>query len=80
MENAATSESKLHPLAVGGWSGYVGRNNSWRDGDSLLVLIDALLAPYSGPLRQPCGQIDTAPVAGVKLSAGFLFPQVLALR
>ena len=37
-------EGELHCLDVEVGSGYVGRNDSWGDGHSLLILVDALVA------------------------------------
>jgi len=44
---------------AGGSFRYVGRNDSRRHGDSLLVLIHAVVAPDRGPLRHRSGQFDT---------------------
>jgi hypothetical protein len=80
MRVFATSECKLHQLAAGGWSGYVGRYNSRGDGHSLLVLIDALVAAHCGPLRHLCGQIDTGLTLYTPSCRVGVFPQVALLR
>ena len=51
-------------LDGGGRFRYVGCNNSRGHGDSLLILIHAVLAPYSGPLRHRRRQFDTVSTEG----------------
>ncbi len=74
------SEGKLHQVAAGGWSGYVGSHNSRGDGHSLLVLINAVFASDSGPLRHLCGQVDTVWQTHTPSCPAGMFPGSSSLR